>query len=93
MPFTKDLIVRPQATPTTFELSINSMSRPEAMRHAAEAIPVLDGFNFRSEALAARRLLAEALARERVTPEVLRRVRAVLSRLVWDPAVRSPKEC
>ncbi len=62
--------------------------RPQAVSYAAEAIPILDGFKIRSEAVAARRLLAEAVARERVTPEILRKVRTVLSDLVRDPAVR-----
>ena len=64
--------------------------RPEVARYAAEAIPLLDSFKIRSEALAARRLLAEGLARERLTPEILGQVRAVVSDLVWDPAVRLP---
>ena len=66
--------------------------RPEAARYAAEAIPLLDAFEFHTEALAARRLLAEALIRERLTPEVLRQVRAVVADLVWDPTVRTPRE-
>ncbi len=66
--------------------------RPEAARYAAEAIPLLDGFKIRSEALAARRLLAEAVTRERLTPEILRQVRAVLGGLARDPAVRMPRE-
>ncbi len=56
--------------------------RPDALRYAAEAIPILDGFRIHSEAVAARRLLAFALAQESVTPEVLREVRAVLTGLV-----------
>ncbi len=66
--------------------------RPEAARYAAEAIPLLDGFKIRSEALAARRLLAEAVARERLTPQILREVRGVLGDLLRDPAVRLPRK-
>ncbi len=62
--------------------------RPEAARYAAEAIPILDGFKIRSEAVAARRLLAEALARERLTSEILCQVRTVLGDLLRDPSVR-----
>ncbi len=65
--------------------------QPKAVSYAAEAIPILDGFKIRSEAVAARRLLAEAVARERVNPEVLREARAVLSDLVRDPIARSPR--
>ena len=66
--------------------------RPETARYAAEAIPLLDGFKIRSEALAARRLLAESVARERLTPEILREVRAILGDLLRDPAIRLPKK-
>ncbi len=65
--------------------------RPEVLRYAAEAIPILDGFKIRSEAVAARRLLALALARKHVTPEVLREVRTALTGLVRDPAVCLPR--
>ncbi len=82
------------ATVVSMELALIycEQGRPEAAGYAAEAIPLLDGFKFRSEALAARRLLLEALARERLTPEILREVRLVLCSVVWDPAVRLPSE-
>ncbi len=64
--------------------------RPEAVRYAAEAIPILDTFKIRSEAVTARRILALAVARDHVTLEVLYRVRAVLSGLVRDPSIRLP---
>ncbi len=66
--------------------------RPEAAGYVAEAIPLLDAYKFRSEALTARRLLAQAEARKRLTPEVLRRVRTVMIHLVSVPAFRSPRE-
>ena len=65
--------------------------RPEAARYAAEAIPILDAFKIRSEALAARRLLAEAMAHEHLSPKILRKVRTVLVDLARDPAVRLPR--
>ncbi len=72
-------------------LSYCHEERPETIRFAAEAIPILDGFKIRSDAVAARQLLTQELARRHITPEVLRKVRAVL-RLAQSDGVSGDAE-